>query len=76
MDKTFVNIIIIPMLSYFKLLYGYFFINLNYFTLYYLQLFMAILNYFWLFLVISPYVTFGYSKLFFTILTYFTLSYF
>jgi hypothetical protein len=29
-------------------------INLNYFTLHYLQLFMVILNYFWLFLAISP----------------------
>jgi hypothetical protein len=30
-----------------------FFINLNYFTLHYLRLFMVILNYFWLFFVIS-----------------------
>ncbi len=50
----FVNIIILPMLNYFQLLYDYFFINLNYFTLHYLQLFMAILNYFWFFLAISP----------------------
>jgi hypothetical protein len=41
MDKIFVNIIILHMLSYFQLLYD-FFINLNYFTLHYLQLFMAI----------------------------------
>jgi hypothetical protein len=58
MDKVFVNIIILPILSYFQLLYD-FFINLNYFTLHYLRLFMA---------------TFGYSKLFFIILTYFTLD--
>ncbi len=50
----FVNIIILPMLNYFQLLYDYFFINLNYFTLHDLRLFMAILNYFWLFLAISP----------------------
>jgi hypothetical protein len=50
----FVNIIILPMLNYFQLLYDNFFINLNYFTLHYLWLFMVILNYFWLFLVISP----------------------
>jgi hypothetical protein len=37
---------------------------------------MVILNYFWLFLAISPKVTFGYSKLFFIILTYFNLGYF
>jgi len=41
----FVNIIILPTLNYFQLLYD-FFINLNYFTLHYLRLFMAILNYF------------------------------
>ncbi len=50
----FVNIIILPMLNYFQILYDFFFINLNYFTLHYLWLFMAILNYFWLFFVISP----------------------
>jgi len=50
----FVDIIILPMLNYFQLLYDYFFINLNYFALHYLWLFMAILNYFWLFLAISP----------------------
>ncbi len=38
----FVNIIILPMLNYFQLLYDYFFINLNYFTLHYLRLFMVI----------------------------------
>jgi hypothetical protein len=69
MDNFFVNIIILPMLSYFQLLYG-FFINLNDFTLHYLRLFMVILNYFWLFLVISPYVTLNYSKLLLTILAY------
>jgi len=65
------NIIIQPMLNHFRLLYEFFFINLHY-----LRLFMAILNYFWLFLVISPYATFGYFKLFFVILSYFTLNYF
>jgi hypothetical protein len=54
MDKFIVNIIILPMLGYFQLLYDYFSINLNHFTLHYLQLFMAIINYFWLFLAISP----------------------
>jgi hypothetical protein len=49
----FVNIIILPMLNNFQLLYDYFFVNLNYFTLHYLWLFMAILNYFWSFLAIS-----------------------
>ncbi len=42
----FVNIIILPMLNYFQLLYDYFFINLNYFTLHYLRLFMVIVDYF------------------------------
>jgi hypothetical protein len=37
---------------------------------------MVILNYFWLFLVISPYATFDYSKLLLAILAYFTLGYF
>jgi len=75
MDKIHVNIIILPMLSYFQLLY--YFINLNYFTLHYLRLLiMIILNYFWLFLAIAPYATFGYSKLLLAILAYFILSYF
>jgi hypothetical protein len=37
---------------------------------------MTIVNYFWLFLVISPYATFGYSKFFLAILAYFILGYF
>jgi hypothetical protein len=37
---------------------------------------MAILNYFWLFFVISPYETFGFSKLILVILAYFILNYF
>jgi len=37
---------------------------------------MVILNYFWLFLTISPYAVFGYSKLFLAILVYFILDYF
>jgi hypothetical protein len=62
------------MLSYFQLLYD-FFINLNYFTLHYLRLFMVIFNYFWFFLLFHPklllvlYVTLA-------ILAYFTLGYF
>jgi hypothetical protein len=67
MDNVFVNIIT----SYVKLLsiiIWLFFINLNYFTLHYLRLFMAIfkfIGYFWLFhlrlfLVILAYFTFGY----------------
>jgi len=50
----FVIIIILPMLNYFQLLYDYFFVNLNYFTLHDLWSFMVIFNYFWLFLAISP----------------------
>jgi len=57
------------MLSYFQLLYEYFFINLNYFNLHYLRLFMVILNYFWLFWLFHP-------RLLFVILAYFTLDYF
>jgi len=60
----FVNIIILPMLSYFQLLYDYF--SLIEITSPYI-----IYGYLWLFSI-----TFGYSKLFLTILTYFTLSYF
>jgi hypothetical protein len=58
MDNLFVNMIILLMLSYFQLLYG-FFINLNYFTLHYLRIFMAVYGYFQLLFVI-----FGYYKLF------------
>jgi len=64
MDFFFVNIIILPMLSYFQLLYDYF--SLIEITSPYI-----IYGYLWLFSI-----TFGYSKLFLTILTYFTLSYF
>jgi hypothetical protein len=46
MDKIFKNIIILPMLGYFQLLLRLLFINLNYFTLHYLRLFMVILKYF------------------------------
>jgi hypothetical protein len=41
MDNFFVNIIILHVLNYFQLLYD-FFINLNYFTLHCLRLFMVI----------------------------------
>jgi hypothetical protein len=51
------------MLSYLQLLHDYFFINLNYFTLHYLWLFMDILNYFWLF----------HPRLLLVILSYFSL---
>jgi hypothetical protein len=43
------NIIILPMLSYFQLLYYYYSINLNYFTLHYLWLFSITFGYFLLF---------------------------
>jgi hypothetical protein len=36
---------------------------------------MVVLNYFWLFFVISPYVIFGYSMLFLGIVNYFNLGY-
>jgi hypothetical protein len=36
---------------------------------------MVILNYFWLFLVISPWATFGYFMLFLAIVDYFNLDY-
>jgi len=45
----FVNKIILPMLSYFQLLYDYF----PLFKLFHPTLFMDILNYLWLFLAIS-----------------------
>jgi hypothetical protein len=60
----FVNIIILPMLNYFQLLYDYFSL-IEIISLY------IIYGYLWLFLI-----TFGYSKLFLAILTYFTLGYF
>jgi hypothetical protein len=60
----FVNIIILPMLSYFQSLYDYFSLieTISPYIIY---------NYLWLFSI-----TFGYSKLFLVILTYFTLGYF
>ncbi len=71
MGKFFANIIILPMLGYFQTIIGLLFINLNYFTLHYLRLFMFFFNYLWLFFVISPEATFGYCKLFLVILCYF-----
>ncbi len=60
----FVNIIILPMLSYFQLLY-------DYFSLIEIISPYIIYDYLWLLSI-----TFGYSKLFLAILTYFTLGYF
>jgi hypothetical protein len=59
-----VNIIMLPMLNYFQLLY-------DYFSLIEIISPYIIYSYLWLFSII-----FGYSKLFLTILTYFTLGYF
>jgi len=59
MDKSFANIIILPMLGYFQY-YKATFIVLNYFTLHYLWLFMVILN----FLAIFSYFTLSYFHLF------------
>jgi len=53
MDYFFVDIKILPMLITFNY-YMTIFINLNYFTLHYLQLFMVIFNYFWFFLLFHP----------------------
>jgi hypothetical protein len=63
MDKIFVNIIILPMLNYFKLLYEFFYLLKKFILHFY--------DYLWLFSI-----TFGYFKLLLTILTYFTLGYF
>jgi hypothetical protein len=60
----FVNIIILPILNYFQLLY-------DYFSLIEIISPYIIYGYLWLFSI-----TFGYSKLFLAILTYFTLGYF
>jgi hypothetical protein len=60
----FVNIIILPMLSYFQLLY-------DDFSLIKIISPYIIYGYLWLFSI-----TFGYSKLFLAILIYFTLGYF
>jgi len=64
MDYFFVNIIIVPMLSYFQLLY-------DYFSLIKIISPYIIYNYLWLFSII-----YGYFKLLLAILVYFTLSYF
>jgi hypothetical protein len=64
MDFFLVNIIILPMLSYFQLLY-------DYFSLIEIISPFIIYGYLWLFSI-----TFVYSKLFLAILTYFTLGYF
>jgi hypothetical protein len=59
-----INIIIIPMLSYFQLLYDYFLL-ISIISPY------IIYDYIWLFSI-----TFGYFKLFLVTLAYFTLGYF
>jgi hypothetical protein len=57
MFNTWIQYLLINNTTYaklFKTIIGLFFINLNYFTLQYLWLFMVIINYLWLFFVISP----------------------
>jgi hypothetical protein len=60
MDNFFVNIIILPMLNYFQLLYDYF----HWFKLFHPTLFTAIYGYSQLLLVIFGYFTLGYFWLF------------
>jgi hypothetical protein len=69
MDKIFINIITLPMLNYFQLLY-------DYFSLIYIFSPYIIYGYLWLFSITFGYFLLFHPMLFLAILIYFTLGYF
>jgi hypothetical protein len=70
MDKIFANIIILFYVKLFKIIIGLLFINLNYFILHYLCLFMAINNNY-----IGGYYRLNYHRLLMAIGEYFIRGY-